>query len=150
MTDTPDYYEVLQVRPDASQEVLEAAYERLLQKYRGLAAAEGEARIRELSAAWEALGDSARRAAYDASLRAQAGNRSPAGSLTSREDSGRQREMGDAAGEQEFPVEAGPWIRQAEELFPAAWAAMLIAVALIGIYFSVRQLPADNPLNIFT
>lgn len=148
MSRTPDYYEVLQVRPDADQEVLEAAYERLLQKYRGLAAGEGEARIRELNAAWEVLGDPVRRAWYDALQREGAGA-APAGSLASQGDSGRLRVTGDADEEPEFPVEAGPWVRQAEELFPAAWVAMLIAVALIGIYFSVRQLPADNPFNIF-
>ena len=65
-----DYYEILQVSPDAEQEVVEAAYRRLARKYhpdvnRGPAAAD---RMRELNEAYEVLGQPARRAEYDAAL----------------------------------------------------------------------------------
>ena len=65
-----DYYDTLQVSPDAEQEVVEAAYKRLARKYhpdvnRDPATAD---RMRELNEAYEMLGDSGRRAEYDAAL----------------------------------------------------------------------------------
>jgi curved DNA-binding protein len=65
-----DYYDILQVTPNAEQEVIEAAYRRLARKYhpdvnRDPATA---ARMRELNEAYEVLGDPRRRAEYDAEL----------------------------------------------------------------------------------
>ncbi len=62
----PDWYEVLEVSPNASLEVIEAAYRSLSAR----CAADPDPAVRErrqlLDAAWEILGDARRRAEYDA------------------------------------------------------------------------------------
>ena len=65
-----DYYDVLQVSPDAEQEVVEAAYKRLARKYHPDVNRDATApdRMRELNEAYEVLVDSHRRAEYDAAL----------------------------------------------------------------------------------
>lgn len=62
-----DAYRVLQVDPSAEQEVIEAAYRRLARKYHPDVnpGADAAARMRELSAAYDAVRDPERRAAYD-------------------------------------------------------------------------------------
>ena len=66
MTDALDPYKTLQVDPEAEDEVIAAAYRRLARKYHPDAAGpEGAARMAALNAAWERIGDPARRAAYD-------------------------------------------------------------------------------------
>lgn len=62
----PDWYEVLEVSPNASREVIEAAYRSLSAR----CAADPDPAVRErrrlLEAAWDVLGDAKRRAEYDA------------------------------------------------------------------------------------
>jgi curved DNA-binding protein CbpA len=74
MTDAPDPYKILQVDSEAEDEVIQAAYRRLAQKYHpdlstGQAAMD---RMVAINAAWETIGDPARRAIYDSSRRATA------------------------------------------------------------------------------
>src|SRR5262245_11679387 len=66
-----DPYKVLQVDPEAEDEVIQAAYRRLAQKYHPdrQADAEATARMVAINAAWELIGEPAKRAAYDASRR---------------------------------------------------------------------------------
>ena len=62
-----DPYKVLQVDPEAEDEVIAAAYRRLARKYH-LDVAEGDeaaARMSAINAAWERIGDPASRAAFD-------------------------------------------------------------------------------------
>jgi len=63
-------YEILQVDPRAEPEVLEAAFRRLARKYHPDVSDTDDAaeRMKELNAAYEVLGDPARRAAYDGQL----------------------------------------------------------------------------------
>lgn len=67
MTQAPDPYKTLQVDPEAEDEVIAAAYRRLARKYHPDVAANPEiaARMKAINAAWEVLGDPARRAAFD-------------------------------------------------------------------------------------
>ncbi|HET9346652.1 MAG TPA: J domain-containing protein [Candidatus Limnocylindrales bacterium] len=67
MTSGIDPYKVLQVDPEAEDEVIQAAYRRLAQKYHPdrVPDADGIARMVAINAAWELVGDPARRAAYD-------------------------------------------------------------------------------------
>jgi len=67
MTAGPDPYKVLQVDPEAEDEVVQAAYRRLARKYHPDVAPGPEAatRMAAINAAWELLGDPARRAALD-------------------------------------------------------------------------------------
>jgi len=73
MTGSRDPYKVLQVDREADPEVIQAAYRRLAQKYHPDLAGEAgtpesvEAarRMVALNAAWEVLGDPARRSAFD-------------------------------------------------------------------------------------
>lgn len=64
----PDHYQALGVHPLASREEVRAAYLRLMRAHhpdrRPGDAASGEA-ARQANAAWQVLGDRARRAAYD-------------------------------------------------------------------------------------
>lgn len=67
-----DYYSILQVDPRAEQEVIEAAYRRLMRKYHPdvLSSEERDSeeilrKVQELNAAYEVLGDSQRRQEYD-------------------------------------------------------------------------------------
>jgi len=60
-------YKVLQVDPEAEDEVIQAAYRRLARKYHPDMAPgpEAEARMAAINAAWDRLGDPVARAAYD-------------------------------------------------------------------------------------
>ena len=64
---TSDAYKILQVDPEAEDEVIAAAYRRLARKYHPDVAPDPEsaARMSAINAAWERIGDPARRAAYD-------------------------------------------------------------------------------------
>ena len=71
MAQGPDPYKILQVDPEAEDEVIQAAYRRLAQKYHPDRASGAEAmeRMVSINAAWELIGEPARRAAYDKSVR---------------------------------------------------------------------------------
>lgn len=75
MPDLPDHYKVLQVDSEAEDEVIQAAYRRLAQKYHPDVAAgqEAAARMSAINGAWAVLRDATARAAYDAERRAAAG-----------------------------------------------------------------------------
>src|SRR5436309_8277158 len=74
-----DPYKVLQVDPEAEDEVIQAAYRRLAQKYHpDVAGPEGVARMTAINVAWELLRDPARRAAHDRTRRGP-GASEPAG-----------------------------------------------------------------------
>jgi curved DNA-binding protein CbpA len=70
-----DYYEILQVRASASQEVIRAAYRALAQRYHpDNAGPEGQAAMVDINVAYEILGDPRRRAEYDRDRRARSAN----------------------------------------------------------------------------
>ena len=91
-----DPYKVLQVDPEAEDEVIHAAYRRLARKYHPdvNAGPDGSARMASINAAWELLGDPLRRAAFDR----QAPSRPPWSGGTRRARRGRRRGGG-----------PGPW-----------------------------------------
>ncbi len=72
MRDEFNPYKVLQVDPEADQEVIQAAYRRLARKYHPdlSSGPEAAARMATLNRAWEILGDPARRAEHDRARRA--------------------------------------------------------------------------------
>jgi curved DNA-binding protein CbpA len=86
MSDQPiDPYKTLQVDPEAEDEVIQAAYRRLAQKYHPDVTGSGAAsasRMAAINSAWETLRDPVRRRAYDRERRSveQASARSTAGS----------------------------------------------------------------------
>jgi curved DNA-binding protein CbpA len=89
MAQGPDPYKILQVDSEAEDEVIQAAYRRLAQKYHPDRASGAEAmeRMVSINAAWELIGEPARRAAYDRSVRqriatAAAGVTTPPGAAT--------------------------------------------------------------------
>lgn len=63
----PDPYKILQVDPEAEDEVIAAAYRRLARKYHPDTATSADAagRMEAINAAWEVLGDPKGRAAHD-------------------------------------------------------------------------------------
>jgi curved DNA-binding protein CbpA len=68
-----DPYKVLQVDPEAEDEVIQAAYRRLAQKYHpDVAGQAGSERMAAINVAWELLRDPSRRAAHDRSRGAAA------------------------------------------------------------------------------
>ena len=69
-TTTRTPYEVLGVRDDADVEVIQAANRARARKYHpDMAGRSGEAKMKEVNAAWEVLSDPERRASYDAERR---------------------------------------------------------------------------------
>ncbi len=70
----PDPYKVLQVDPEAEDEVIQAAYRRLAQKYHPdvMSGPEATTRMIAINAAWELLRDPSRRAAHDRDRRVAA------------------------------------------------------------------------------
>jgi curved DNA-binding protein CbpA len=74
----PDYYAILQVHPSAEQDVIKAAYRRLMHKYHPDTLSpelrsdpEILTRVRSIILAYDVLSDPAQRAAYDAALKQQ-------------------------------------------------------------------------------
>ncbi|MCA9795145.1 MAG: DnaJ domain-containing protein [Candidatus Eremiobacteraeota bacterium] len=68
----PDYYEILQVAPDAEPEVISFAYKALAKKYHpDHSGPEGQEKMATINQAYEVLRDPARRAEYDLSRPAQ-------------------------------------------------------------------------------
>lgn len=67
MTESGDPYKILQVDPEAEDEVIQAAYRRLARKYHPDLASGPEAanRMAAINAAWDRLGDPEARAAFD-------------------------------------------------------------------------------------
>lgn len=65
-----DYYEILNVSPNAEQEQIDLAYRRLAEKYHPAhnSSAKAARRMREINEAWRVLGDPYQRAQYDRSL----------------------------------------------------------------------------------
>lgn len=87
----PDAYKILQVDPEAEDEVIGAAYRRLARKYHPDVAAGADAaeRMAAINAAWERIGEPARRAAYDRERAARAAVTQPgAGSTAAPPSSG--------------------------------------------------------------
>lgn len=78
-----DHYRLLQVRRDASPEIIAAAYRRLIKDAHPDAGGE-EARARWLNHAYEVLSDPASRRAYDATLPPEAGYPSLSGAVAHR------------------------------------------------------------------
>jgi curved DNA-binding protein CbpA len=78
MVDALDPYKVLQVDSEAEDEVIQAAYRRLAQKYHpDIAGPDGIARMTAINAAWATLRDPAQRAALDRSRSAAAARPAP-------------------------------------------------------------------------
>lgn len=73
MNDQKNYYQILQVSPQAEPEVIEAAHKRLARKYHPdvNGAVDATTRMQEINEAYSVLGDSDKRAEYDKKLAAQ-------------------------------------------------------------------------------
>jgi curved DNA-binding protein CbpA len=110
----PDPYKVLQVDPEAEDEVIEAAYRRLARKYHPDVAPgpESQDRMVRINQAWEMLKDSTRRAAVD---RARARARAAAATVASSDAKARTASAGRPATE---PEPARPMYRAAETAGP--------------------------------
>lgn len=95
MADGPDPYKILQVDPEAEDEVIQAAYRRLAQKYHPDRASGSEAveRMVAINAAWELIGEPDRRRIYDQSVR----RRPTSGAATAPASPGGGRSSGPAS-----------------------------------------------------
>ncbi|MGG6293004.1 J domain-containing protein [Leptolyngbya sp. AN02str] len=76
MTRPPNYYETLDVRPEATQAEVKQAYRRLAKQFHPDANpdAAGHEQIAQINAAYEVLGDPQRRQRYDQRLQYHSGN----------------------------------------------------------------------------
>jgi curved DNA-binding protein CbpA len=81
VADTLDPYKILQVDPEAEDEVIQAAYRRLARKYHPDLAttAEAAARMTAINGAWELIGEPNARKAYDRRRAAEVAERSTEG-----------------------------------------------------------------------
>jgi len=110
VTDAPDPYKILQVDPEAEDEVIQAAYRRLAQKYHPDRSTGQEAidRMVAINAAWETIGDPKRRASFDlARSAAAAAQETPASPTSGAPGAGVGRPSSPAGG-QTGPVPARP------------------------------------------
>ena len=105
MTEPTDPYKVLQVDPEAEDEVIQAAYRRLARKYHPDVAQgpEAAARMSAINSAWAILGDVDQRAAHDRARAAATGpfpsaGRAPAPGATPPGDTVRRSDPAAAAG----------------------------------------------------
>jgi curved DNA-binding protein CbpA len=87
----PDLYEVLQVHRRAEPEVIRAAYRALARKHHPDFGGQ-QARMVALNEAWTVLGDSSRRAAYDASPETNAGTKRESEAVQARPDGNHLRQ----------------------------------------------------------
>jgi curved DNA-binding protein CbpA len=109
VSEARDPYEVLQVAPTADDAVLRAAYRALAQRFHpDIAGPDGEARMRELNAAWEAIGTAERRAAYHRARR-ESEQAQSAGSTAATGSSGRPGPSPTADARSAPPASAPPW-----------------------------------------
>ncbi|MBX7235395.1 MAG: DnaJ domain-containing protein [Caldilineales bacterium] len=132
-----DLYKLLQVHPEADQEGIEAAYQRLAAKFDPATAPDDPviaAARQEIEGAYAVLGSPAERAAYDASLIA-----APAAETSVEAD---------ALASIETPAEAAPETATAAPPPPArrgvpsyAWVAAVAvaAIAIIALVFVLRN-----------
>jgi hypothetical protein len=151
-----DYYDMLQVSPNAGPDVIEAAYRRLARKYhpdvnRDPAATE---RMRELNEAYEVLSDSTRRAEYDALLA-----RAPARGGSARPDSGRTTPPPPPSGQPSpsqgpAPEEPAAKRRRVRRLWLGLVAGLLLALTVAGaatsaILVTGGQRPDKAPTQVY-
>jgi curved DNA-binding protein CbpA len=124
MTRDQEPYKVLQVDPEAEDEVIQAAYRRLARKYHPDVAAgpDGAARMAAINAAWEVLRDPGRRAAHDLARRvaAEAAARTATGPA-SPPTAGRSARA--ASGGSPTPGPGGSAPRRAPETVSADWTS---------------------------
>lgn len=93
----PDPYKVLQVDPEAEEEVIEAAYRRLARKYHPDVASDPDAQERmvRINQAWEMLRDPVRRAAVDQARSRAATRAARAASADAQERAAQQAPRGE-------------------------------------------------------
>jgi curved DNA-binding protein CbpA len=113
MSAPPDPYKILQVDSEAEDEVIVGAYRRLARKYHPDVAvnAEAAARMSAINAAWEVIGEPARRAAYDRQRQVEAALARSAAEATARQGStgpGPASTSSTASPPQGRPSSAGP------------------------------------------
>jgi len=124
MTGDQEPYKVLQVDPEAEDEVIQAAYRRLARKYHPDVAAgpDGASRMAAINAAWEVLRDPGRRAAHDLARRvaAEAAARTATGPA-SPPTAGRSARA--ASGGSPTPGPGGSAPRRAPETVSADWTS---------------------------
>jgi len=137
-----DYYEILQVSPNAEQEVIEAAYRRLARKYHPdvYSGPDVAHRMRELNEAYGVLGDPHRRAEYDAALgrtQARAGARRPQEDRPPPPPSPPPPPPPPPTGQAKEPErpateQADPWQRRFRPVWLGVATALLLALAVTG------------------
>ena len=113
----PDAYKILQVDPEAEDEVIVAAYRRLARKYHPDVAAGADAaeRMAAINAAWERIGEPARRAAYDRERATRAAMNHPgAGATAAPASSGHQAGTAAAPGARPAPTGGAAQAREPE------------------------------------
>jgi curved DNA-binding protein CbpA len=120
MPELPDHYKVLQVDPEAEDEVIQAAYRRLAQKYHPDVAPDPEAaaRMTAINAAWAVLREATTRAAYD--VERQAAARQAATHATRRTEEATRRA---ASRPSRYAAAYQPPIRRAPEEVSPDWSA---------------------------
>ena len=118
MADPIDPYKILQVDPEAEEEVIQAAYRRLARKYHPdlAASAEAASRMALINAAWEIIGEPAARNAYDRIRSTEASRSTPAATQAAATGAA-------AAGAQPAPAGATPAPAPSPEVVSRDWTS---------------------------
>ena len=118
MADPIDPYKILQVDPEAEEEVIQAAYRRLARKYHPdlAASAEAASRMAVINAAWEIIGEPAARNAYDRIRSTEASRSTPAATQAAATGAA-------AAGAQPAPAGATPAPAPSPEVVSRDWTS---------------------------
>ena len=138
-----DYYRVLHVDPTAEQEVIEAAYGRLAQKYDPdtSKAADATERMKKINIAYETLRDPVKRAEYD-QLRAAA-RRTPAPKPKASEPATTETKVPETT-KPAAPGRAKPSGRRTTAIL-AAVAVLVAVTALVAVLSQRNQSPEVTP-----
>lgn len=129
-----DYYDVLGVAPDATQEEIKSAYRREAKAHHPDHSSRGGGAFQEVQAAYEVLGDTLQRAAYDrrhrpqrvSPSRASRSHRAEASRAKSPVESMYASEPVGTRGASSFATTRGSWERGSwDAFFDRLWSTMM-------------------------
>ncbi|MEY8232271.1 DnaJ domain-containing protein [Oscillospiraceae bacterium 50-16] len=127
------YYDLLEIKPDASPEIVRAAYKAQAKKYHPDSQSTGDTEhMKKINEAYEVLSDPERRAAYDRDLKERRAGTGQEGQTANNAD-GQSQAPGEAASQQPAPKKKRlGWYLSWPVLFIATLINIPVGIALTG------------------